>query len=238
MGTRCRICVHKKRKIIDREIVAGADKVKLAKKYDLPYSSLYAHSRDHIARQMVTGYEMKLKQNGLDVFQELDDLMVSTRKILDTATKKKQAGLALSAIRELRNSLALVSQIQAFLITNQQKQNEASQEDQTILERNERYAEEFQKNITINLLPEEQRIYGELMIKITTGNPYQIKGIIYDEPIVAEIEEPYPIEEVLNDEPIVADEVIDEVIDDTLPTRMVRRGRNELPTGITLNPYR
>ncbi len=124
---RCQVCVHENVKEINKSIVKGADLAKLAREFSTSYNAMYRHSKEHISRQLATGAEIALKNTGVNVMNELDDLMSETRQILQKAIERDHSGLALKAVQQLRGNLTLISQIQ-FAIAQQQSNTLDQQE--------------------------------------------------------------------------------------------------------------
>ena len=63
MAQICRICSHKNRLQIDKEIVTNGNLTKISKKYDVSYSSLYSHAQNHISRQLAKAWSIRNYQN-------------------------------------------------------------------------------------------------------------------------------------------------------------------------------
>jgi hypothetical protein len=124
---RCQVCVHENVKEINKSIVKGANLSQLAQEIGVSTDSMYRHSKEHLSRQLRTGAEIALKNTGVNVMNELDDLMSETRQILQKAIERDHSGLALKAVQQLRGNLTLISQIQ-FAIAQQQSNTLDQQE--------------------------------------------------------------------------------------------------------------
>lgn len=170
MAGACSICTHKDRQSIDREIVAGHTLTKIARKYDISYDVLIKHKSEHITRQMATANAMKLQKQALDVFGELENMIVGIKTIVDKARSKNQDGKYLAATRELRNSLELLSRIQFAVAQQELKERE--------LHTNEWGAEDQEYDIEL-LSDTEQEVFFQLLNKLTEGHTNRIDNIDY-----------------------------------------------------------
>ena len=183
---KCQICLHPNCKDIDRQIVTGANLTKLARDYDLSYDSMYRHSKLHVSRQMAKAGEIKAQNHGLDVLNELQTLMERTQEILDVAQKKKQNALALSAIRELRGHLTLISQIQAFLIKEGNRGAGLTDEEIHQKEREDEMAE-ITKHNWEGLAEEEKGAYNNVCLKLMGSIKERVRYVNYYDGVNEEI---------------------------------------------------
>ncbi len=167
MGMSCKCCQSKNRLEIDRAIVSGQSKSSIARDWGVSEASVAYHEKHgHVTRQMAKAGEVKAQKEAVNVFTELEDLMSRTKKILVNAEKKNHNGIALSAIRELRGNIALISSIQ-LAITQQQQNNEKNPDWYERQKQEEEITKElFQEIIPKLLQPEEFEVYGDLNLKI------------------------------------------------------------------------
>jgi len=77
----CKICSNPKRLQIDREIVSGGNLSSIAKKYSIPYNSLYNHAQSHISRQLVQAYRKKELEHNMDLLQRIDQIVARAEDI-------------------------------------------------------------------------------------------------------------------------------------------------------------
>ena len=222
MTQACQTCNHKNVKNINKQIASGKSLSSLSKKYGISENSLTYHKKHHLTRQLAAGARVRSQNSGLDVLNELTTLIEKTEGILEIAESKGKQYLALTAIRELRGHFTLISNIQAFLMKMEAEKDKMPIEDYSAQERSERYAKEFQENITLNLSPLERKVYGELLMKIAIGSTEPIKGIIYQVEDIEVASHPTEEEKVENytssDGEFEEKEAIEED-EDALPTR-------------------
>ena len=184
MARECKVCALNKedKQHLERELIRGVSKTSLSKKYNVPVYSVDYHEKHHITRQMASACEKKSQMAGLDVMKELQTLMDLTQNVLDTATEKNQNALALAAIREMRNHLTLVSNIQAWMIQHQDGGQQLTNEQL----HQQKVNDETDKTIAENmdyLSEEEKECYLALMMKLMSGDDNKIPRIRYN-PIV------------------------------------------------------
>jgi len=124
--------------------------------------SLRCHLRDHTSRQMAQAYKKKQEVESLDLFNEIDDLVDRTKKILSRAESKGADLLSLKAIAELRGTYELMLKIAVAL--HQTKQEDYEKELQE--ESQERTAEMVEKMKI--LTDEEKQVFKMTLLKIDT----------------------------------------------------------------------
>jgi hypothetical protein len=163
MGMSCVICNHSKRLEIDRALMAGRSLAGIAREYNVSESSLTNHRDNHISRQLIQAWEKKELMEGMNVLEELEQLIHRTKKILDEAERTKKYGIALSAVRETRGTFELMSKIAYSL--HQAKLTELE------LERSKEQAEQadseayVQESLQI-LSFDELKVFNKLIQKI------------------------------------------------------------------------
>lgn len=123
MANKCPVCNHDDRLTIDRKLVQGKKQSELASEYDIPYHTLSRHFNKHLTKQLKVAYERKQGAEGMDVIEEITNLIQTTRSILQDAQANKRNTLSLSAIKELRSQFELISKIQ-YAIMQQQQANQ------------------------------------------------------------------------------------------------------------------
>ncbi len=68
----CQICSHSKRLELDRSIVQGGNLSKIAKKFDVPYQSLYRHTQEHVSRQLAQAWAKKELMASMDILTDAE----------------------------------------------------------------------------------------------------------------------------------------------------------------------
>jgi hypothetical protein len=111
MSSVCSICSHVNRLGIDREIVQGVAIAQLAKKYSLPYWSLYTHARSHVSRQIQQAYEKKNIDAGIDLLTKIDTIIARAEAIFQRNFDRGRDGTALKAIDSQRSTIELLAKI-------------------------------------------------------------------------------------------------------------------------------
>lgn len=111
MSMQCKICSHNKRLEIDREIVRSGNIAKIAKDFRVPYSSLYAHAQNHVARQLATAWEKKELDESFDLLTRIDSIIKRTEQIFKRNYDAQKDSLALKALDSQRNTIELLAKI-------------------------------------------------------------------------------------------------------------------------------
>jgi hypothetical protein len=184
MARNCIICDHKDRQLIEKEIVKGYSKNKIALRFNVPEYSLRYHEDHHLTRQLKTAYEMKKAQNGLDVFSELENMILDIKAIVTKAKDRNHDAKFLNATRELRNSLELLSKIKFAMaqangsdihLTEAEKR-----EKKNIEESKEQLNLTIEENMEI-LHPEERTAYFSILMKLMNGTKDRCQYIKYND---------------------------------------------------------
>ena len=168
MAMACKVCNHSARLDIDKKLARGISVTKIAKEFNCNPAALINHRDRHLSRQLVTAVSNQQLLENTDILSEITDLIKRTKKILKTAEDKEDYNLALSAVRETRGSLELMSKI-AFSFYMAKA---AALELETLSnpEYQRQTAEISEKQLQI-LSPEELELYFKLNTKIITQNP-------------------------------------------------------------------
>jgi len=209
----CKVCSHSKKIEIDRLIVQGMSLTKIAKKYGIPYQSVYNHSQKHLSRQLLKAWEIKTTKQNLDILSEVEDLIRRTKRILTTAETERKYHVALNAIKEARSSYELLSKI-AFSL-HQARLSELELERLKAGNHDEELAEEQGARLEV-LSFDELIIFKSILDKMNSGDrnrririPYSYvsrkdrhrekepetitKDETKDEPVMDKISEPDPL---------------------------------------------
>ena len=123
----CRVYSHPDRKKIDRQVISGGNMSEIAKQYDISYNSLWRHKQSHLYGAAVAGLRKSNENHGVRLLEDLDDLVITARRILRDAEADGHRTTALKAIKEVRASIVSIAQISHAIWTQQQ------QEAQTII---------------------------------------------------------------------------------------------------------
>ncbi len=126
--SRCKVCSHPKLKQIERALVLRAQPIRvIAEAHGISPYSVERHYHNHVtAEQRRLVYadarseqamvdrataDQIVKADRIDVMGSLARLSKRCERILDSAEKDGEDGLALSAIRELRHQITLAAKI-------------------------------------------------------------------------------------------------------------------------------
>jgi transposase-like protein len=115
MSNDCKVCNSPDRLAIDRAVVEGKNLAKIAQEYDVPYHSLYAHSQNHISRQLATVMEKKLVIESNELMETITRIITRAEHIFKRNYIAKKDLLALKALDSQRNTIQLLSNISAQL---------------------------------------------------------------------------------------------------------------------------
>ncbi len=104
MGQKCSICKHDSRLKIDRAIMKGTPYLRIGKKYGVNDVSVANHAKKHLSRQMLKSDEMKQVTHSKNLFEEVQELIQRTKRILDKAEEDDRPMISLSAINSLKST--------------------------------------------------------------------------------------------------------------------------------------
>ena len=173
----CAICQHTQRLDIDRAIISCKSKASIAREYSVSESSLSNHGKNHLSRQLVQAFEKRDALESMNLLGSIETLLSRTSAILDKAESKKNYGIALKAIREMRGSYELLSKI-AFSL-HQARLSELELERVRSGETDMAEQEDNEKRLKI-LTNEELDIYFYILKKLDTQD--KKAELIIDEP--------------------------------------------------------
>ena len=175
----CRVCSHPDRKAIDRQILSGGNLSEIAKANNVSYNSIWRHKQNgHIGGAALAGVRKSDQNQGVRLLEDLDDLIVTARRILREAEADGHRKTALAAVKEVRSSVLAIASISHAIWTQQ------NQEAQTIVvqQQEEDQSRWFTEGWP-SLTKEEQTEYRRLCIKMLSNSG----GHITNE---ADLEEP------------------------------------------------
>lgn len=125
MPRACSICTNERHVEIDIDLAAKVPHSILAEKYEVTASALYRHSQAHLAESVIINNALVVRGNteeliaaGLTTDQKvinqmLAETVATAREIQSRAHALGNDLLALNAIKEVRNSLALIEKFTA-----------------------------------------------------------------------------------------------------------------------------
>jgi len=115
MGQLCKVCSHPKRLEIDRMIVSGLSKPEIGRMFGISNDSIRGHAQEHLSRQLVQAFEQKSITQSSELINRIEDLLTKARTIFDRNFEKEKDLVALKALAEQRNTIALIASIAAYL---------------------------------------------------------------------------------------------------------------------------
>jgi len=101
MANACKCCIHKRRNMIDKEIVSGKPHAQIARKFNVGELSVRGHAKNHLSKTLVKNEEVRELLHGKSLLSEMTELVHKCKDILDRNIGKKD-NISLSAARELR----------------------------------------------------------------------------------------------------------------------------------------
>ena len=165
MGQSCKVCMHKSRIEIDRQLVKGISKAQVSREFGISEDSLRNHFANHLSRQMKTSIELKGKEEGLQVLNLLENMILGVQAVVDKASSKNQDAKYLAATKELRNGLELLSKIQFAMFTQENPKNQLTDEELLKKERDHEWEEMMSHNWE-GLQEEEKKAYNSVWLRM------------------------------------------------------------------------
>ena len=125
MAQKCLVCSHPKQNEIDALLVDGKLSInKIGKRFGLDKSCLARHRKNHLITQLAEAQQRKAveySQNGDNLYDRLDQRMEKLIGKLESLVERTERtgtiGQFLGAVRELRESYKLISQMRGALPT-------------------------------------------------------------------------------------------------------------------------
>lgn len=163
---KCKACnlPINERKQLDRDLLRGVPITTLSQRYNLSRDVLYRHKNNHLGAAAALGVRRAAENHGTRLLEDLDELVITARRILREADEDGHRKTALAAVKEVRASIVAIAQI-SHAIWQQQQQ------DATIIEVTEQdeqsrrwFAEGF-----ASLTENEQQTYRKLVLKMVGG---------------------------------------------------------------------
>ncbi len=111
MPRTCTICNHPDRERIDQALVEGGAYRVIAKQYGVSAPATFRHKLNHLPKAMVRAHEAKQAASADNLLANVCSLQKRANRILRKAEKSEDHRIALSAIRELRNTVELLARL-------------------------------------------------------------------------------------------------------------------------------
>ncbi len=111
MPRRCTICDHPDREEIDNELVEGKPYRSIAKRFNVSAPATLRHKRSHLPAKLILAKKAKEAASADRILANVCKLKSRTERIFRKAEKAEDHRIALSAIRELRNTIELLAKL-------------------------------------------------------------------------------------------------------------------------------
>ncbi|MFW5886698.1 MAG: hypothetical protein ACOCUL_02970 [Bacteroidota bacterium] len=170
MGKKCKVCTlpGDEKKEVEKAIISGGSLRGLSKRFAISPAALSRHRDNHMSQKLIKAErELQDTREGLNLITELDELIKTTKSILEGAEGSEHRSLALNAVKELRGLYETVLKLQTTLYNAQKFEKENSRES-IIEEYNEEKITEFMLKIKC-LTPKEQAALKMLLLKVEAG---------------------------------------------------------------------
>jgi hypothetical protein len=117
MTRRCSICDHPKLVEINKSLVEGGPYRVIAKQFGISSSATLRHKNKHLPDSMVRAHKARQAANANNLLANVCKLQRRAGRILSSAEKSGDHRIALSAIREIRNTIELLAKLAGELQT-------------------------------------------------------------------------------------------------------------------------
>lgn len=111
----CTICSHEDRREIDRALVGGTAKRRIAADFSVSESAVWRHFREHLPELLSRAYEAEQTAEADKLLTDIRRLQAKTLLMLQEAEKSGDLRTALAAVREARNNIALLAELRGHL---------------------------------------------------------------------------------------------------------------------------
>lgn len=115
MPRRCSVCVHAQRQEIEAALIAETPYRTISDRYGPSKTALIRHKSDHLPVRMVRAKEAETVAQADDLLQQLKGLRSTAYRILLEAEKQGDLRTALAGIREARQCLELLAEMEGEL---------------------------------------------------------------------------------------------------------------------------
>ena len=111
MPRRCTVCACAAREDVDAALVAGEPYRRIAARYGLSETAVRRHKADHLPAALASASEAAAVARGDDLLGQARELQARALRILDRAEDAGDLRTAVSACREVRGVLELLSRL-------------------------------------------------------------------------------------------------------------------------------
>ena len=111
MPRTCSICGHPAREQIDAELLEGKPFRELANRFGTSSAALFRHRQTHIQDRLQKLHDVEEISKAKTLLEQIDELKVKARQILDAAERDGDFKTALSGVRELSRLIELVAKL-------------------------------------------------------------------------------------------------------------------------------
>lgn len=119
VSMKCTICNHPDRREIDEQIVAGTPVRDIAGRFGISKSAVYRHKKNHLPSSLAKARESEEVAQADDLLGRIRGLQQRSLRILNTAEQSGELKTALKAIRETRENIKLLAQLELELWNRQ-----------------------------------------------------------------------------------------------------------------------
>lgn len=164
MGWVCAICSHSRRLEVDRAILGGMSKSRIAEAFGVPEYSVRNHAEKHLTRQLLKANEMRELAESRSLSEEIQSLITRTKAILDKAESEELHMVSLKAISELRQTFGFMVST-AFLLKQDEREEALAQKRNAVDDLKARFdREELEMILDIcNKRPDQRLVAFRLM---------------------------------------------------------------------------
>lgn len=107
----CTVCRHPNRPAIDEALVRGEPMRAVADRYALSEAAVRRHKAEHLPEALVKASERVEATSADDLLAQVQQIQTRTLIVLENAEKSGNGRLALQAVRECRNNVALLAKM-------------------------------------------------------------------------------------------------------------------------------
>lgn len=121
MARPCTLCIHPQKDEIDAALVAGEPKASIARRFAVSRDSAERHASAHLPAALEKAQQACEVSSADSLLGQLRNLHQKTLGLLARAEKARQLRVAISAVREARENIELLSKLAERLGGQQQK---------------------------------------------------------------------------------------------------------------------
>jgi hypothetical protein len=111
MPRRCTVCVHEKRKAIDRAIVGGGTNRAIASQFAISKDAVDRHAKSHISKAIAKAQEVREVAHGGGLIAEITSIRDKAAELGAQAEEKGDIRTALTSVRELVRCTELIARL-------------------------------------------------------------------------------------------------------------------------------